>query len=139
MSIPIRNVYYMLCYAWEHWAEGETVSVDDVDFDFDRTQDLLAHILAEGTARLLKRGLDRGYIPIADDVPGIRGKLDFATTSKRALLARAQTHCSCATMWCTIASSRPRSIGCFASMSWTTTCAAASPACTAGSTRCPRS
>src|SRR5690606_37123072 len=91
MSIPIRNVYYMLCYAWDHWAEGEMVSLDDVDFD--RTQDLLAHVLAEGTARLLKRGLDRGYIPIADDVPGIRGKLDFAATSKRALLARARTHC----------------------------------------------
>ncbi len=91
MSIPIRNVYYMLCYAWEHWAEGEMVSVDDVDFD--RTQDLLAHVLAEGTARLLRRGLDRGYIPLADDVPGIRGRLDFAATSKRALLARAHTHC----------------------------------------------
>jgi 5-methylcytosine-specific restriction enzyme subunit McrC len=56
--IPIRNVYYMLAYAWNHLQESRTIDLSGVDAQ--TPEDLLALVLARGTLRLLKRGVGTG-------------------------------------------------------------------------------
>ena len=92
MSIPIRNIYYLLCYAWDHVREGETVDVGSEEFS--EMADLFAKVLNEGVSRLISRGLDRDYLAVSEDIRGLKGKLDLATTVKRNLLLTGKTHCA---------------------------------------------
>ncbi len=90
-QIPIRNVYYLLSYAWNRLEEGELTAVE--------TQsgvgilDLLARVLANGTAHLIRRGMGRGYIETTADIRGLRGRLDFSETVKRQLAPLGRLHC----------------------------------------------
>ena len=92
MKIPIKNVYYLLCYAWSHVEESDLVDVAALD-EFERVQDLLGTILADGTFRLLRVGIDRGYRETREDLAGIRGKLSVSEMAKRALRARSRAAC----------------------------------------------
>ena len=92
MKIPIENVYYLLCYAWGNVEESDLVDVAELD-ELERVQDLLATILAEGTFRLLRLGIDRGYRETAEDLRGIRGKLAISEMATRALRARGRAAC----------------------------------------------
>ena len=91
MKIPIENIYYLLCYAWDRMEEGDVVDVSEVGLQ--RLPDLFAQVLVHGVGHLLRRGLDRGYVGFADDVAGVRGKLDLSSTLKRQTLTRARTRC----------------------------------------------
>jgi len=92
MSIQIKNLYYLLCYAWQHMEESDIVDIGELE-PFEHTQDLLGRVLADGTFRLLRRGIDRGYLETHDDLSGIRGKLAISEMAKRALRARGRTAC----------------------------------------------
>ena len=92
MKVPVRNIYYLLCYAWDHIGEGETVDVGSDEFD--GLVDLFAKVLNDGVARLVSRGLDRDYLTTHQDIRGVKGKLDLATTMKRNLLLNGKTHCA---------------------------------------------
>jgi len=89
--IPIGNLYYLLCYAWNHFREGRILPIDGVAGS--NVADLLAHVLIRGTRLLLRRGVDRGYIPEREDAPFIRGRLIFAEMIKRNHEKHAKTHC----------------------------------------------
>ena len=92
MKIPVLNIYYLLCYAWDHKWEGETIDLGSEDFD--GPVDLFAKVLNIGVSRLISRGLDRDYLAVHEDIRGIKGKLDLATTVKRNLLLNGKAHCS---------------------------------------------
>ncbi len=92
MTIPVRNIYYLLCYAWDHVREGETVDVGSEEFS--GMVDFFAKVLNEGVSRLISRGLDRDYVAVSEDIRGLKGKLDLATTVKRNLLLTGKTHCA---------------------------------------------
>ena len=89
--IPIRNIYYLLLYAWNRLEEAEVVDVSTEDAA--SLLNLFAMVLIGGTQHLLKRGLDRGYIPFQEDLRGIRGKINFGMTLKRQLMANALLAC----------------------------------------------
>ena len=91
-EIPVANIYYLLCYAWDHFEEGDVVRLEALE-ELERVQDLLGKVLAEGTFRLIRRGIDRGYREVHEDVAGIRGKMAVGETAKRALRARGQVAC----------------------------------------------
>lgn len=91
MDIPIQNVYYLLCYAWDHWEEGQAVDVSGVESP--ELADLFATVLVRGTRHLLRRGLDRGYVAVSEDTSRLRGRIDFGTSVKRTLLHAARAHC----------------------------------------------
>ena len=91
-KIPIANIYYLLCYAWGHFDERDVVRLDELD-QMERVHDLLGKVLAEGTFRLIRRGIDRGYREVREDLAGIRGKIAVGETAKRALRARGQVTC----------------------------------------------
>jgi 5-methylcytosine-specific restriction enzyme subunit McrC len=89
--IPVKNLYYLLLYAWDAFEESRMTAIDaDPETDL---LNLLASVLYHGVDQLLRRGADRGYIPIMEPIPGIRGKLEIAATVKAQVLQRAQTVC----------------------------------------------
>ena len=92
MHIPIENIYYLLCYAWDTLDEKNQVNVD-VD---DRTEllDLFAKILINGTRMLIKRGIEKSYISETLELAGVKGKLELGPTLKSGLLLKQRTYCS---------------------------------------------
>jgi 5-methylcytosine-specific restriction enzyme subunit McrC len=91
MNIPIQNIYYLLCYAWNRLAERDTVDVHGIDTT--SLVDLFAKVLIGGMGHLLKRGLDRGYISRSEEGRCIKGKLNFGPTIKQNLLIQAKVSC----------------------------------------------
>ena len=67
MNIPIANVYYLLCYAWGHVQEMDVVRVEELR-GLRGVHDLLGKVLAEGVFRLVRRGIDRGYRALREDL-----------------------------------------------------------------------
>lgn len=89
--IPIRNIYYLLLYAWNRLEEAEIVDVSIESAT--NLLNLFARVLTGGTQHLLKRGMDRGYMPLQEELHGIRGKVNFSLTLKRQLMANAILAC----------------------------------------------
>lgn len=91
-SIVIKNVYYMLAYAFRslNFAQFKSVEAEQ----FDRIHDLFAAIMAKGIARQLKQGLYREYVVHNDDLVTLRGKIDLPGTTKLRLAQRRQLACS---------------------------------------------
>ena len=62
MQIPIRNIFYLLSYAWNKLDEAEKMEIS-ID-DYNDSLNLLGRVLVTGTNRLLKKGLDKSYITV---------------------------------------------------------------------------
>ena len=81
MKIPIRNLFYLLSYVWDVDWEMEWSSID-AEKSGDALN-LLTRILATSTDRIIRRGLDRGYKEVSEELYGVRGRIDIANTIKR--------------------------------------------------------
>ena len=92
MAIPIQNIYYLLCYAWDRFNAGQAIPVDKLATT--SLVDLLASVLIRGTRRLVKRGLDRSYVTHTEATSRIRGRIDMAMSLKKVLLPQAKAFCS---------------------------------------------
>ena len=92
-EIPIANIYYLLCYAWDVLEEKETLAEVDA-LDSTDLLNLFARVLVNGTRRLLRRGLDRGYLPREEEISGLRGKLLVTQTLRRNLLRFGRAACT---------------------------------------------
>ncbi len=92
MQIPIENIYYLLCYAWNKLDEKERVNVS-ID---DKTEllDLFAKVLINATKVLLKRGIDKNYIDQNEELAGVKGKVQISQTLKSNLLFKQRTICT---------------------------------------------
>lgn len=91
MQIPIQNIYYLLCYAWNKLEESEIVNVNEIDST--ELIDLFAKVLSNSCSRLLKQGLDRYYIEHENVIMGIKGKFNFSATIKQNVLPLSKTAC----------------------------------------------
>src|SRR5476649_468627 len=89
--IPIRNIYYLLCYAWKRLDEGDLVEVGSLPGE--DLPNLLARILINGTNRLLRQGVDRVYVPSWHETVNPRGKIEVGQSIKRGLLMRNAVAC----------------------------------------------
>lgn len=79
-GIFIKNIYYMLAYAFQVLKQK---NYDDIaSEEFDDIQDLFAAILSRGISQQLRQGLHREYITKHEDMPMMRGKLDMHGTIK---------------------------------------------------------
>lgn len=79
-KIPIRNIYYMLSYAWNILDQAETVNVGSEEFD--NIYNLLARIYINGINNLKKRGFVRYYIEKKELTSTLRGKIDISSSIK---------------------------------------------------------
>jgi 5-methylcytosine-specific restriction enzyme subunit McrC len=89
--IPIENVYYLLCYAWNRLDEGEIVDVSQLPST--SLVDLFARVLTNGVEHLARRGLERVYVPHEEELPGIRGRIDILQTERRLLRKHGRAAC----------------------------------------------
>lgn len=92
MQIPIENIYYLLCYAWNKLDEKERVNVS-ID-DKTGLLDLFAKVLINATKMLLKRGIDKNYIDNTEELAGVKGKIQISQTLKSNLLFKQRTICT---------------------------------------------
>jgi 5-methylcytosine-specific restriction enzyme subunit McrC len=91
-EIPIANIYYLLCYAWDVLDEKDSLA--DVDaLESTELLELFARVLNSGTRRLLRRGLDRGYLPQEGELCGIRGKMLLSPTLRGDLVRQGRSVC----------------------------------------------
>ncbi|MBR0070201.1 MAG: hypothetical protein IJP97_06875 [Synergistaceae bacterium] len=78
--IRIKNIYYMLAYAFSVLNESgyRNIALEE----FDNTAELFAAVLACGISVQLKRGLGREYIRIIEKLSSLRGKIDINESIK---------------------------------------------------------
>ncbi|WP_167856987.1 5-methylcytosine restriction system specificity protein McrC [Hymenobacter aquaticus] len=91
--IPIQNLYYLLCYAWNRLPEREELlSVQAAPFH--KPLELLTQVLLSGTRRLLRQGLGQAYVEQEEELPELRGRLLLAPSLSRDLLRRGRAVCA---------------------------------------------
>ena len=83
--IPIRNIYFLLCYALEIIEERDFRLSDPEDCDTQ--QELLARLIEKEVERQLKQGLYCTYQNRYEDLPTVRGRIVMSSTI--------QNLCSC--------------------------------------------
>lgn len=89
--IPIQNLYYLLCYAWNALDEAERINIQVEQFK--NLPDLFAKVLINGLRVLFKRGLDHDYRELEQVVEGIKGKLNLSATLKSNQLWQRRSIC----------------------------------------------
>lgn len=90
-GIFIKNIYYMLAYAFQVLRQKNYEEI--ASEEFDDAQDLFAAILARGIAQQLKQGLHREYITKHEELPLMRGKLDIQGTIKNQIAKKKLLSC----------------------------------------------
>jgi len=76
--IPVASVLELACYAYELEPPGETL-IEDARFDDTGPADWLAFLLTLEVEKLLAMGLRRGYREVEEEIPYVRGRIDFST------------------------------------------------------------
>ena len=79
-NILIKNIYYMLAYAFQVLKRNNYASI--ASEKFEHIEDLFAEILSRGISYQLKQGLYREYVPRTESLPTMRGKIDITKTIK---------------------------------------------------------
>lgn len=90
-GIPVKNIYYMLTYAFKELKRNNYEQI--AGEDFKDIHDLFAEILSLGIVYLLKQGLHRQYIIREEELQTLRGKLSMQQTIKKRMIR--DTHLVC--------------------------------------------
>ena len=90
-KIPIKNLYFMLCYAWGHLAEKDMANIareDEKDI-----KHLLTRILLVKLRSLIKRGFYREYISCQEETGTLKGRILFQESINTFSFKRGKMHC----------------------------------------------
>lgn len=90
--IRVRNLYYMLAYAFSALSEQGYRAV--ATEDFDNAAELCAAILERGVSLQLRRGLGQEYVSRSEARSCLRGKVEVTESVKSQALLRRQMVCS---------------------------------------------
>lgn len=90
--IPIRNIYYMLSYAFQVLNEQGYKSIETEPFD--NVAELCAAILSKGVSLQLKRGLRREYLEKTESLSSLRGRIEISESIKTRSTLKRQLVCS---------------------------------------------
>lgn len=74
-TISIRNIYWMLVYAFDVLKDDGYKHISDESFE--NAEDLLAAILAKGVANQLRRGIGKEYTESTQAIRTVKGKIDL--------------------------------------------------------------
>ena len=77
-GILIRNIYYMLSYAFQELRQNNYTEI--AGEKFDDIYDLFAEILARGISYQLKQGLYREYVAKNESMQTVKGKINISGT-----------------------------------------------------------
>ncbi|MCK5848057.1 MAG: 5-methylcytosine-specific restriction endonuclease system specificity protein McrC, partial [Caldisericia bacterium] len=89
--IFIKNVYYMLTYAFRVLRQSNYDKITAENFD--NIHDLFASILSKGIAQQLKQGLCREYISKCKNLSSMRGKINIQGTINNKLQRKQMLAC----------------------------------------------
>ena len=90
-GILIKNIYYMLSYAF---SELKKNNYDDIDKEnFEHIEDLFAEILIKAVSLQIKQGLYRSYINKKETLPLLKGKIDINGTIKNRIQHKTLISC----------------------------------------------
>ena len=81
----------MLSYAYDVLKEGDNVNLSDEEFD--NIYNLFAKILINGLNLLIKRGFNKEYVCVSDELPVLRGKVSINDTLKRQSFIHGKISC----------------------------------------------
>lgn len=90
-GILIRNIYYMLAYAFQELRQNNYAEIEGEKFD--DIYDLFAEIIARGISYQLKQGLYREYVARNESMQTVRGKIDMRGTITNRLRNNPQIAC----------------------------------------------
>lgn len=92
MKIPIKNIFYMLCYAWniKDYID-ETICGSE---EFDNIYNLLARILTKEVSKLIKRGFYKNYVECEEQLTKIKGQIKITESINNISIMRKQLICS---------------------------------------------
>lgn len=91
-SIPVANIYYLLCYAWNEFAprQIERYAAEE----FPDTLHLFSRQLIIGLQSLHRRGLETGYIPLEESTSTPRGRILMAPSIRMMTMQPGRLYCA---------------------------------------------
>lgn len=90
-KIPIKNIYHMLCYAWNVLDQSDSILVGSDKFD--NIYNLFARIYINGTSSLIKRGLNRYYIEENEALSSLKGKINIGDSLRKQTIQQGRMIC----------------------------------------------
>lgn len=91
MSIPLKNIYFILSYAWKYFRPSDFKKLDTKDFRNET--EFFAELFVIILAKYLKRGLHQDYILRRNSIQTIKGKVDFNNSMKLKSLGLKKLEC----------------------------------------------
>ena len=90
--IKIKNIYYMLSYAFYSLNDDKYNKIQTEEFE--NTSELFAEILAIGVAKQIKQGLVKDYIDVTETTSSIRGKIEITDSINSQVFLKKQLTCT---------------------------------------------
>jgi 5-methylcytosine-specific restriction enzyme subunit McrC len=91
-SIPVANIYYLLCYAWKEFAPRQIEKY--AAEEFPDTLHLFSQQLIVGIQSLHRRGLETGYIPLEESTNTPRGRILIAPSIRTMTMQPKRLYCA---------------------------------------------
>ncbi|MBQ6628290.1 MAG: 5-methylcytosine-specific restriction endonuclease system specificity protein McrC [Methanobrevibacter sp.] len=91
-TIYIKNIYYMLSYAFKVLNEKSYKKIELENFE--NISELLSEILAIGVAKQIKQGLVKDYIEFSETTSSIKGKINITESINEQSFIKGQLNCS---------------------------------------------
>ena len=90
--IKIKNIYYMLSYAFQTLNDKAYNKIETEDFE--NTAELFSEILIIGVSAQIKQGLVRDYIDVTETTSSIRGKINITESINEQSFIKRQLNCT---------------------------------------------
>jgi len=91
-NIPIKNIYYMLCYSWNapFFDEDEIYGIEK----FDNMHNLMTKIFIERLYKLVHRGFKNEYNILEEALCSVKGRVDIGQTIDKLSFVKKQLVCN---------------------------------------------
>lgn len=89
--IPVQNIYYMLCYAWNRSIKRDNIDISQIKGN--NLYDLLAHVLCKSLSAIIKKGIYKEYTLVHEETYSLKGKIDFDSSLKRNSFRNGRAFC----------------------------------------------
>lgn len=90
-GILIKNIFYMLTYAFQVLKQDNYKSI--MSEQFDNIQNLFSEILSKGISKQLKQGLYREYISYEENFSVVKGKINITKTINNKIQNKQKVFC----------------------------------------------
>lgn len=90
--IKVKNIYYMLSYAFQSLNDNAYKKIQTEDFE--NTAELFSEILIIGVSSQIKQGLVRDYIDVTETTSSICGKINITESINNQSFIKRQLNCT---------------------------------------------